>query len=98
MRCLPAVILAVVLVAWAEGKVVPASDSVDSQQTGAQPSQLSDYIKEAQNAINTFSTRLQQNLPNQEEFVNTMKEQSTNFVNNVQAYMKNMSEEVSANI
>ncbi|XP_071572312.1 apolipophorin-III-like protein [Temnothorax nylanderi] len=96
MRCLPAVILAVLLVAT-EGKVVPASD-VESQQTGTQPLQLSDHIKEAQAVINNLGAQLQQqlNLPNQEELINTMKEQSTNLVNNVQAYLKNVSDEIKA--
>lgn len=77
---------------------MPASD-VESQQTGTQPLQLPD-IQEAQTLINNLGARLQQqlNLPNQEEFLNTMKEQSSNLVNNVQAYLKNMSDEVSANI
>ncbi|XP_011874795.1 PREDICTED: uncharacterized protein LOC105565864 [Vollenhovia emeryi] len=94
MKCLPAVILAVLLVAT-ESKVVPASD-VESQQTGTQPLQLSDYIKEAQNAINNFGAQLQQNLPNQEEFFNTMKEQSNNLATNIQAYMQNMTDEIKA--
>ncbi|XP_011686217.1 PREDICTED: uncharacterized protein LOC105448965 [Wasmannia auropunctata] len=96
MRCLPVVILAVLLVA-VEGKVVPASD-VENQQTGTQPLQLSDHIKEAQNVINNLGAQLQQqlNLPNQEEFLNTIKEQSSNLANNVQAYLKNMSDEIKA--
>lgn len=98
MRCLPAVILAVLLVA-AEGKVVPASD-VESQQTDAQQSsfQLSEHINDAKEQINNLGALLQQHLPNQEEFLNTMQQQSSNFVNNLQAYLKNMTEEVSVNI
>ncbi|XP_012525596.1 uncharacterized protein LOC105830660 [Monomorium pharaonis] len=97
MRCLLAIILTVLLVA-AEGKVVPTSD-VENQQTGTQqPLQLSDHIKEAQNVINNLSAQLQQqlNLPNQEDFLNTIKEQSTNLANNVQAYLKNVTDEIKA--
>lgn len=96
MRCLPAIILAVLLVA-AEGKVVPASD-VENQQTATQPLPLNDHIERAKNVISNLGAEIQQHLPNQEEFINTMKEQSTNFANTVQAYVKNVTDEVSANI
>jgi len=96
MKCLLPVILAILLVVT-EGKVVPASD-IENQQTGTQPLQLSDRIKEAQNVINNLTAQLQLNLTDQKEFFDTIKEQSSNLVNNVQAYLKNASDEVSANI
>ncbi|KAL0122423.1 hypothetical protein PUN28_007268 [Cardiocondyla obscurior] len=96
MKCFSAIILAVFFLAAADSKVVPASES---QQTGdTQSVQLSDRIKEAQEAINNFGAQLQQqfNLPNQEEIINTVNEHKTNFVNNVQSYLKTMSEEIQA--
>lgn len=96
MRYLLSVILAVLLVT-AEGNVVPTSD-VGNQQTDTQPLQLSDRIKEAQNVINDLGAQLQQKLPNQQEFLDAIKEQSTNLFNNVHTYLKNMSNEVNLNI
>ncbi|KYN03541.1 PREDICTED: uncharacterized protein LOC108773353 [Cyphomyrmex costatus] len=94
MRCLLSVILAVLLIT-ADGKVVPNSD-VENQQTDTQPLQLSDHIKEAQDVIKNLGTQIQQqlNLPNQQEFLDTFKEQSSNLLNNVQTYLKNMSDEI----
>ncbi|XP_011631638.1 uncharacterized protein LOC105423558 [Pogonomyrmex barbatus] len=96
MKCLPAIVLAIILVA-AEGKIVPASD-VENQQTSTQPVSLSDYIKEAQNRINDFGIQLQQqfNLPNQEDIVNTLREHSANFTSSVQEYIKTVTDEVKA--
>ncbi|KYQ51656.1 hypothetical protein ALC60_09244 [Trachymyrmex zeteki] len=94
MRYLLSVILAVLLVT-AEGNVVPTSD-VGNQQTDTQPLQLSDRIKEAQNVINDLGAQLQQKLPNQQEFLDAIKEQSTNLFNNVHTYLKNMSNEIKA--
>ncbi|XP_014469956.1 PREDICTED: uncharacterized protein LOC106741969 isoform X2 [Dinoponera quadriceps] len=97
MRCILAVAFAVILIA-AEGKVLPASN-VESQQTATQPLQLSDYITEAQNAISNVGTQIREklaelNLPDNEQFVNTVKEQSNTFANNIQQFMHNITEEV----
>ncbi|XP_011172161.1 uncharacterized protein LOC105204680 isoform X1 [Solenopsis invicta] len=94
MRCLFAIILAAtILLVAAEGKAVPT----EGEQSGTQP-QLSDYIRDAQTAISSLGTQIQEhlNLPNQEELANTFKEQSTNFANNVQAYLQNITDEVKA--
>lgn len=103
MRCLPVVILAVLLVA-AEGKAVPGGD-VENQQAPTQPLQLSDYINQAKSAIENFGTQIQQhaqqlnsNLPDHETFVKTMKEEGAKFSSNIQGYLKNATEEVSPNI
>lgn len=93
MKWIFAIVLGVAFIAI-QSKAAPAAN-VD-EQPGAQPLQLSDLISQAQNHINTLSTQIQQqlNLPNQEEFTNTLKEQSTNLANNVQEYIKNITEEV----
>ncbi|EZA47592.1 hypothetical protein X777_15659 [Ooceraea biroi] len=90
MKCLLAIILGVAFIA-VESKVVPASGD-DPQET--QPLQISDHIREAQNLINNLGAQIQQqlNLPNQEELVNTFKEQSSNLATNVQAYIRNITD------
>jgi len=96
MKHFLAIALGVVFIAvFIESKAVPGED--DTQQTGTQPLQLSDHIREAQNLINNLGAQIQQqlNFPNQEELANTFKEQSTNLANNVQEYIKNITEEVS---
>lgn len=100
MRCILAIAFAVVAVlAVAEGKVLPASD-VENQQTGNQTPQLTDLIRDAQTAINSWSTQIQEklNLPNQDEFVNVIKEHSNTLATNVQQYVHNMTEQVNENI
>ncbi|KAM0736041.1 hypothetical protein ACS0PU_010002 [Formica fusca] len=93
MKCFVPFILALVLIA-AEGKVVPASD-VENQQTGTQTfeASLADSFREAQNTINTLGAKVQELLPNHDEFLNTFKEHSTSLANNVNEYIKNMTEE-----
>jgi hypothetical protein len=97
MKHFLAIILGVVFIAvFIESKAVPNGED-NTQQSGTQPLQLSDHIREAQNLINNLGAQLQQqlNLPNQEELANTFKEQSTNLANNVQEYIRNVTEEVS---
>ncbi|EFN86657.1 uncharacterized protein LOC105181259 [Harpegnathos saltator] len=98
MRCILAVAFTVVLIA-AEGKAMPASD-VEIQQPTVQPLELSDYIRHAQNSITEFGAEMQkqfnQAVPNQEEYLNTLKEQSSHFFNNIQNQVQNMTEEVKA--
>lgn len=96
MKCLLAIILGVVFVA-VESKVLQLPGEVDTEQTSTQSFQLSDHFREAQNLINNLGAQLQEqlSLPNQEQFTNTLKEQSTNFANNVQGYLRNVTEEVS---
>ncbi|KAH0951297.1 hypothetical protein HN011_002075 [Eciton burchellii] len=96
MKHFLAIILGVVFIAvFIESKAVPNGED-NTQQSGTQPLQLSDHIREAQNLINNLGAQLQQqlNLPNQEELANTFKEQSTNLANNVQEYIRNVTEEV----
>ncbi|EFN86658.1 uncharacterized protein LOC105181260 [Harpegnathos saltator] len=105
MRCILAVIFTVVLIAT-DGKAMPASD-VENQQTTAQPLDLEDYVRKAQNTINALGTQLQEQLnqamSNQGGYFDTLKEQSKNLVNNMlhvadkihtQGYTQNMNEEV----
>ncbi|XP_050464908.1 uncharacterized protein LOC126858541 [Cataglyphis hispanica] len=95
MKCSVSLILALVLIA-AEGKVVPASD-VENQQTGTQiVKDLTEHMREAQNAITNLGAQIQEHLPNQDEFFNTLKEHSTGLVNNINEYLKNATEEVKA--
>ncbi|GAB1861841.1 Apolipophorin-III [Camponotus japonicus] len=90
MKYLVPFILAVVLVA-AEGKVLPASD-VENQHTNTQePS--TDPLKQVQDLFNNWGTQMQQHLPNQDEFLNTLKEHSTGLVNNMNDFIKNVTEE-----
>ncbi|XP_070171971.1 apolipophorin-III-like protein [Polyergus mexicanus] len=96
MKCLVPFILALVLIA-AEAKVVPASD-VENQQTSAQTfeASIADRIKEAQNVISNLGAQIQEHLPNHDELLNTFKEHSTGLVNNINEYIKNVTEEVKA--
>ncbi|XP_003701476.1 apolipophorin-III-like protein [Megachile rotundata] len=91
MKSILAVILAIALIS--EAKVAPES-TTNSQ--GTPELQLSDLISQAQANINNLAKQIQEqwNLPDQETIVKTVKEQSTNFVNNIQEYVKNMTEEV----
>lgn len=93
MKCLPAIIVAIVLVT-AEAKVAPASEN---QQTGTQPLQMNEYITQAQNALTSLGDQIREhlNLPNQDEFFNTVKEHSTNLATNIQSLIANTTEEVS---
>ena len=89
-------ILAIVLtvVVLSEAKVAPPATTTNSQTTFE--SQLAEFIGQAQANINNLTKQIQEqlNLPDQETIVNTVKQQSTDFVTNVQAYMQNMTEEV----
>ncbi|KAF7392828.1 uncharacterized protein V1477_012637 [Vespula maculifrons] len=88
------IVLTVFLV-YTEAKIVPSSN-VEAQQTN-QPLHLSELISQAQANINTLAAQFQEkiNLPDQETIVNTVKEQSTSFVNNLQQFVKNVTEQVS---
>lgn len=89
------IVLTVFLV-YTEAKVVPPSN-VEAQQTSSnQPLQLSELISQAQTNINNLAVQLQEklSLPDQETLVNSVKEQSTNFVNNLQQFVKNVTEQV----
>ncbi|XP_017796494.1 PREDICTED: uncharacterized protein LOC108577801 [Habropoda laboriosa] len=91
MKSIVAIILAVALVS--EAKVAPSS-ATNSQ---ASPEvQLTELINQAQTNINNLAKQIQEqwNIPDQETIVKTVKEQSTNFVTNIQEYMKNITEEV----
>lgn len=92
MRWTLAVFFAVVLV-LAEGKAVP---DVENGQANSQPS-LADYINEAQTRISDLGTKIQEhlNLPKQGEILDTIKEHSNTFANNVRDYIGNMTAEVS---
>ncbi|XP_046824241.1 uncharacterized protein LOC124426524 [Vespa crabro] len=88
------IVLTVFLV-YIEAKVVPSSN-VEAQQTSNQPLQLSELISQAQANINTLAVQLQEklNLPDQETLIKNVKEQSTSFVNNLQEFVKNVTEQV----
>lgn len=88
MKCLIPFILAVVLVA-AESKVVPATDDTQESSTVNNP------FKEVQDIFSNLRTQVEQQLPNRDEFINTFKQHSTNLVNNINEYVKNMTDEVS---
>ncbi|XP_043496308.1 uncharacterized protein LOC122520281 [Polistes fuscatus] len=88
-------IVLTVILAYTEAKAV-SSENVETQQTSNQPLQLSELISQAQASINSLTAELQDkmNLPDQQTVVNTVKEQSTNFVNSLQELMKNVTEQV----
>lgn len=93
MKCIIAIAFAVILVV-AEGR----PDGAETQQASTvQPMQLNDYIKQAQTQITNLGTQLQEqlSLPNQQELVNTLKEQSNTLAENVRSYINTMSDEVS---
>ncbi|XP_015187127.1 PREDICTED: uncharacterized protein LOC107072057 [Polistes dominula] len=88
-------IVLTVMFVYIEAKAVP-SGNVETQATSNKPLQLSELISQAQANINSFTAELQEkmNLPDQQTVVNTIKEQSTNFVSNLQEFMKNVTEQV----
>jgi polyribonucleotide nucleotidyltransferase len=63
---------------------------------GSQSLQLSELISNAQKNINELAANIktQLNIPDQDTVVNTLKNQSSTFVNNVQQYITSVSEEV----
>ncbi|XP_043605034.1 uncharacterized protein LOC122577658 [Bombus pyrosoma] len=91
MKTIFTIILAVALVS--EAKVAPSS-TTNSQ--GSTEVQLTELINQAQTNINNLAKQIQEqwNIPDQETIVKTVKEQSTNFITNIQSYMKNITEEV----
>ncbi|XP_060817323.1 uncharacterized protein LOC132907879 [Bombus pascuorum] len=91
MKTILTIILAVALVS--EAKVAPSS-TTNSQ--GSPEVQLTELINQAQTNINNLAKQIQEqwNIPDQETIVKTVKEQSTNFITNIQSYMKNITEEV----
>ncbi|XP_053972941.1 uncharacterized protein LOC128873398 [Hylaeus volcanicus] len=91
MKSIVAFVAALALVC--EAKVAPAT----SANTPTSPElQLSDLISQAQTSINNLGKQIQEqlNLPDQETIVKTVKEQSSQFVTNIQQYMTNVTAEV----
>lgn len=68
----------------------------ESEKPLNQPLQLSELISNAQKNIEELAVNIknQLNIPDKETVVNTIKNQSSSFVNNVQGYIANVSEEV----
>ncbi|CAK9804954.1 hypothetical protein ANTQUA_LOCUS4309 [Anthophora quadrimaculata] len=91
MKTILAIILAVAFVC--EAKVAPSTTA--NSQTSPE-TQLTELISQAQTNINNLAKQIQEqwNIPDQETIVKTVKEQSTNLVNNIQNYMQNITEEV----
>ncbi|XP_012174357.1 uncharacterized protein LOC126918477 [Bombus affinis] len=91
MKTIFTIIFAIALVS--EAKVAPSS-TTNSQ--GSPEVQLTELINQAQTNINNLAKQIQEqwNIPDQETIVKTVKEQSTNFITNIQSYMKNITEEV----
>ncbi|CAB0038739.1 unnamed protein product [Trichogramma brassicae] len=73
-----------------------AAPEGDKEVAVQQPLQLAEIISNAQKNINELATQIktQLNLPDQETVVNTLKTQSSDFVNKVQGYISTVSEEV----
>lgn len=94
MKTIFTIIFAIVLVS--EAKVAPSS-TTNSQ--GSPEVQLTELINQAQANINNLAKQIQEqyNIPDQETIVKTVKEQSSNFITNIQSYMKNITEEVIIN-
>nr|UEP64249.1 apolipophorin [Cotesia flavipes] len=76
--------------------LVTNSYSMPAGEVANQPPQLSDLITQAQASINNFGEELKKklNLPDQETVAKTIQSQTTNFVNNVQDYVKKVSEDI----
>lgn len=91
MKNILTIIFCIVLIS--EAKVAPTS-STNSQ--GSPNVQLTELISQAQANINNLAKQIQEqwNIPDQETIVKTVKDQSTNFINNIQDYIKNVTEEV----
>lgn len=85
------IIFSIILIS--EAKVAPTS-TTNSQ--GTPDVQLSELISQAQANINNLAKQIQEqwNIPDQDTIVKTVKDQSANFVNNIQDYIKNVTEEV----
>lgn len=86
MKCV--IFVTLLACAWAAPK---------EAETVSQPIQLSELISNAQKNINELAANIktQLNIPDQETVVNTIKNQSSTFVSNVQSYITNVSEDVS---
>lgn len=82
-----AVLLAVLGCAWA----APKEDAA-----AAQPIQLSEFIANAEKTLEGLATNIktQLNIPDQETVVNTLKTQSTTFVDNAKSYINQANEQV----
>ncbi|XP_043253097.1 uncharacterized protein LOC122397771 [Colletes gigas] len=91
MKSIIAIILAVALLS--EAKVAPTTTA--NTQTTPEV-QLSDLISQAQANINNLGKQIQEhlNLPDQETLVQTVKDQSSAFVTDVQQYIANITEQV----
>ncbi|XP_076641802.1 apolipophorin-III-like protein [Halictus rubicundus] len=98
MKSILAIALALAVVVVTEGKAVPATDAVPSNadSQGSVANQLSDLILQAQANINTLAKQIQEklNLPDQETLLKNVKEQTNDFANNFDAYLKNVTAEV----
>lgn len=95
MKSILAIALALAVVVATEAKAVDTTAS----NTDTQPSvvnQLSDLITQAQTNINDFAKQIQEklNLPDQETLLKNVKEQTNDFANNFDAYLKNVTAEV----
>ncbi|XP_076237077.1 apolipophorin-III-like protein [Calliopsis andreniformis] len=92
MKSILTIVLAVAVLSDAKvARETTAANSQESLQV-----QLNELISQAQSNINNMAKQIQEqlNLPDQETIVRTVKEQSNNFVANIQSYMQNMTEEV----
>lgn len=91
MKTILTIIFSIILIS--EAKVAPTS-TTNSQ--GTPDVQLSELISQAQANINNLAKQIQEqwNIPDQDTIVKTVKDQSANFVNNIQDYIKNVTEEV----
>lgn len=80
--------------------LVTISYGIPAGEVSTQPMQLSELITQAQASINNFGEELQKklNLPDQESVAKTIQAQTTNFVTNVQDYVKKVSDDVSTSL
>lgn len=91
MKTILTIIFSIILIS--EAKVAPTS-TTNSQ--GTPDVQLSELISQTQANINNLAKQIQEqwNIPDQDTIVKTVKDQSANFVNIIQDYIKNVTEEV----
>ncbi|XP_076303550.1 apolipophorin-III-like protein [Lasioglossum baleicum] len=95
MKSILAIALALAVVVATEAKAVDTTPSNTDTQTSV-VNQLTVLITEAQANINDFAKQIQEklNLPDQETLVKNVKEQTNDFANNFDAYLKNVTAQV----
>lgn len=93
MKSIVAIALALAVVV-AEARV--ATETATTNTQGSDGNQLTELINQAQDNINSITKQIQEklNLPDQENLLKTVKEQTTGFAANFEAFLKNVTAEI----